>query len=158
MFERSEDPAFCRRVGVGSEVLKEMVVEFSAAARRVDIAERIASFIRQNNSPSEPVDAIARKISLVAERRINRFVAQLDLDALDAAAQRQAFGEDLREPVFLPRKLEFDTADMALEARTTPSSSCPTGERRSAPPSRATRRARAPAWTTRGRTRDSARY
>jgi len=117
MFERSEDPAFSRRVGVAGDVLKEIVIEFSAAARRVDIAERIASFIRQNNSPSEQIDAIARKISLVAERRINRFVAQLDFDTLDAAAQKRAFGDDLVQPAFVPRKIEFDTLDLQREAR-----------------------------------------
>jgi len=117
MFERSEDAAFSRRIGVGSDVLKELVVEFTAASRRADLAERIASFIRQNNSPNEQIDAIARKISLVAERRINRFVAQLDFDSLDASEQRRIFGDDLREQAFVPRKIEFDTLDMPRKAR-----------------------------------------
>ena len=117
MFERSEDAAFSRRIGVGSDVLKELVVEFTAASRRADLAERIASFIRQNNSPNEQIDAIARKISLVAERRINRFVSQLDFDFLDASEQRRIFGDDLREQAFVPRKIEFDTLDMPRKAR-----------------------------------------
>ena len=117
MFERSEDAAFSRRIGVGGDVLKELVVEFTSASRRADLAERIASFIRQNNSPNEQIDAIARKISLVAERRINRFVAQLDFDSLDASEQRRIFGDDLREQAFVPRKIEFDTLDMPRKAR-----------------------------------------
>lgn len=117
MFERSEDAAFSRRVGVAADAIREMVVEFSAAASRAGLVERIAEFIRQNNSPNEPVDAIARKISLVAERGVNRFVAQLDFDTLDAATQTATFGDDLQNPVFVSRKVQFDTAEMPLEAR-----------------------------------------
>lgn len=119
MFEQAESATFSRRVDVSADVLKELVTEFSAASRRIDLAESIAAFIRQNNSPSESIDAIARKVSMVAERRVNRFVAELDFGSLDAAEQRKTYGDDLRDPAFVSRPMQFDTLDMPVTARDT---------------------------------------
>ena len=73
--------------------------------------------IRESNAPSESIESVARKISLIAERCINRFVAQMDFDLIDADAQRRLYGDDLREPVFTQRKVEFDALDMPQKSR-----------------------------------------
>jgi hypothetical protein len=117
MFERADDPAFTRRVGIRSETLKEIVAEFGNAARRVKLDERIAEQMRERATPNENLDAVVRKVGLVTERVINRFVAEMDFDRFPPAAQLEEFGEDLLAPVFTARPVRYNTADLPPDRR-----------------------------------------
>ena len=117
IFERADDPAFSRRVGIRPGVLKEMVAEFGTAARRVKLAERIALQMRERATPNENLDAVVRKVGLVTERIINRFVSQLDFDTKDRPAQTEEFGEDLLTPVFVEKRVEYDVIALPAERR-----------------------------------------
>jgi hypothetical protein len=115
MFKRVDEPAFSRRAGIRPDTLKEIVSELGNSARRVNLAERVAEEMRQRTSANDTNEAIARKLSLVAQRIINRFVAELDFDRLDKDTQITQFGDDLIDPVFLARPVAYDTADLSGE-------------------------------------------
>src|SRR6202000_2041317 len=100
MAQRAEDPAFARRIGVSSGSLKELSVELSVAARRIDLASRIAGALRERAAANENPEASARKGSLIAERVINRFVSQLDFERKTEEMQISEFSDDLISPVF----------------------------------------------------------
>lgn len=107
---RAEDPVFGRRVGISASSLRELVAEIGAAARRVDLDDRVGAELRLRAAPSETNEAIARKAALVAERLINRFVSELDFDKIAAATQLERFRDDLEEPVFATRPVAFDAS------------------------------------------------
>jgi hypothetical protein len=115
MFKRVDEPAFSRRAGIRPDTLKEIVSEFGNGARRVNLAERIAEEMRNRTSANDTNDATTRKLSVVSQRIINRFVAELDFDRLDKDTQLVQFGDDLIDPVFLSRPVAYDTADLSGE-------------------------------------------
>jgi hypothetical protein len=117
MFERADDPAFTRRIGIRSETLKEIVAEFGHAARRMKLDERIAEQMRERAAPNENLDSVVRKVGLVTERVINRFVAEMDFDGIPPAAQTAEFGEDLLTPVFIARAVQYDVVELPSERR-----------------------------------------
>ncbi len=112
---RAEDLVFSRRVGISNSSLREVTAEMGAAARRLALADRVAGELRLRAAPSEQNEAIARKAALVAERLINRFVAELDFNRVPPMEQLERFREDLDEPVFPSRTIVFDASGIGAE-------------------------------------------
>ncbi len=108
----ADDEAFARRAGLSKRSLREIVAELGAAAQRTGLADRIASELRARAAASEQNEAVARRAGLVAERALNRFVAELGFDRLGPADQAAQFGADLEEPVFAPRPVRNDAAGL----------------------------------------------
>ena len=111
----TEDEGFARRTGLSKRSLREIVVELGAAARRTALADRIAAELRARAAASEQNEAVARRAGLVAERALNRFVAELGFDSLGPADQGTQFGADLEEPVFAARPVRHDAAGLGVE-------------------------------------------
>ena len=109
---RAEDAGFARRVGMTGQSLKEIVAELGAAARRTGLADRIAADLKRRAAASEQNEAVARRAALVAERAVNRFVAELGFDRIAVAEQVGRFGGDLEEPVFAQRPAAFDASGL----------------------------------------------
>lgn len=112
---RIEDAAFSRRVAVSRASLKEIVAEIGSAARRLDLADRIATELKRGAVAAQQNEAVARQAAMVAERIINRFVSELDFDRLPAATQAERFDGDLEAPVFLARPVAYDVAGIGAE-------------------------------------------
>ena len=108
----AENEGFARRTGLSKRSLREIVAELGAAARRAGLADRIAAELRARAAASEQNEAVARRAGLVAERALNRFVAELGFDRLAPADQSAQFGADLEEPVFTARPVRHDAAGL----------------------------------------------
>ena len=108
----TEDEGFVRRTGLTKRSLREIVAELGAAARRCGLSDRIAVELRARAAASEQNEAVARRAGLVAERALNRFVAELGFDRLGPADQSAQFGADLEEPVFVARPVRHDAVGL----------------------------------------------
>ena len=108
----AEDESFGRRAGLSKRAMREVVAELGQAARRTGLADRIAADLRDRAAASEQNEAIARRAGLVAERALNRFVAELGFDRTTPADQAALYGADLEEPVFAARPVRHDAAGL----------------------------------------------
>jgi hypothetical protein len=116
MLNRAEDLIFSRRVGIKVENLKHIVDELRIASTRRGLAEEIATRLRAIVEGNEISDSLSRKVSMVAQRSINHFVAQLGFDKEGPEQQLRTYGEDIETPIFVPKKIEFDIVDLPKEA------------------------------------------
>ncbi len=108
----AEDEGFGRRAGLTKRACAR---SWPSSARRRGargLADRIAAELRARAAASEQNEAVARRAGLVAERALNRFVAELGFDRLGPADQSARYGADLEEPVFAARPVRHDAAGL----------------------------------------------
>jgi hypothetical protein len=101
-------------IGIDHDLLNELVVELTGAARRVGLETTIAKDIgRIAGNANEPLPTLLEKAGFCATSRINRFVNTLGFDALPEEKRPKApneLGETL--PVYGARPVNSDCSTL----------------------------------------------
>lgn len=93
-------------------LLRELIAELEAAARRIDLTSSIAETMRPIIALDRR-DQLAAKAAIVAERRINRFVCGLGYDTLPETARPAVPIGEHPAPAFLSLPMVSDERDLA---------------------------------------------
>ena len=115
MYGRIENSAFCQEVGVSSEILRELVNELAGAARRLKLDERLTERL-SDHAHEERRDELTAKTAVIAERYVNQFVCDLGWSSVAIEARPKIeFADGTSRPIFAPRPVSFDPAEMLAE-------------------------------------------
>lgn len=91
--ERADNDRIARDLRVPADHLKEIVAEMASAAKRLELAEAIASELRSFSFVDGP-DRVIRRNAVIGARMISSFVATLGYDAVPEADRPTAPGPD----------------------------------------------------------------
>jgi hypothetical protein len=117
MFQAVDNERFRNKIGFREETLRELVNEVIAAAQRGQFVESLASELR-GFAHEERRDEIISKAAVLAERRINGFVADLGWSnrALEERPKVPLENGGSRS-VFTPRALVYQLESLPEEPR-----------------------------------------
>lgn len=117
MLAAVDNERFRHKVNFREETLRELVNEITAAAQREQFIEKLASELR-DFSHEERRDEIITKAAVLAERRINGFVADLGWTSKPLEERPTVpLDNDGSRPVFAPRKLIYQLESLPDDAK-----------------------------------------